>query len=264
MRSFLAFQDQVAIVTGASSGIGQATALALAAQGAHIALAARNVAALEEVAARIHTLGREALVAPTDVTSREQVERMVAATLERWGRVDILVANAGAYIRSPIPELTVEHMERSMAVNFYGGLYAALAVMPHMLARGRGHIVLLTSMDARKGLPLDAPYVAAKAALSGVGGVMRQELRERGVHVMVVYPGRVDTPLVDHLDVPAISAKIPPEAVARAIVRGIRQRRAEIIMPLGSRLLDWINVLSPRLSDWIVRAFHLEGWERAS
>ncbi len=255
------FRDRIAIITGASSGIGRATALALAREGAHVALAARHEDRLQAVAREVEALGREALVVPTDVRERDQVERLVRATLDRWGRVDIVVANAGVYVRRPTPELTVEDVEFSMAVNFYGALYLVLAALPHMLERGEGHIVLVTSMDAKKGIPPDGPYVAAKFALAGLGEVMRQELHDTGVHVTVVFPGRVDTPLIENLKVPWISAKIPPEAVARAILRGMRRRLPEVIVPWQARLLIYVNTLSPRLGDWAVRFFHLEGWE---
>ncbi len=255
------FAGQVVIITGASSGIGRATALALAREGARLALAARRRPALEAVAQEVQTLGGEALVVPTDVTDQAQVQRLVQQTLDHWGQVDILIANAGAYIRKPVRELTVADVERSMAVNFYGALYAVLAVLPHMLERGRGHIVLVTSMDGKKGIPPDAPYVAAKFALSGFGDVLRQELHGTGVGVTTVFPGRVDTPLIQNLKVPWISAKIPPEHVARAILRGIRRRQPEVIVPWQARLLIYAHVLSPRFADWAVRFFHLEGWE---
>jgi NADP-dependent 3-hydroxy acid dehydrogenase YdfG len=253
--------NKVAIVTGASSGIGRATALALAGEGAHVALAARNATALHEVAQAVRALGQEALAVPTDVTQRDQVEQLVAETLARWERVDILVANAGAYVRCPVPDLTVAEVERSMAINFYGALYAILAVLPQMLTQKSGHLVLVSSMDAKKGLPPDAPYVAAKFALAGLGEVLRQELYGSGVHVTTVFPGRVDTPMIATLQVPWISAKIPPKAVARAIVRAIHRRQPEVIVPFQARALLYLNTLSPRLGDWIARLFHLEGWE---
>jgi NADP-dependent 3-hydroxy acid dehydrogenase YdfG len=254
--------DQVAIVTGASSGIGRATALALAERGAHVSLAARTESALHELADEIRLLGREALVVPTDVTDKDQVDHLVMETLARWGRVDILVANAGAYVRCPIRELTVEEVRRSMAVNFYGALYAVLAVQPHMLEQGDGHIVLVSSLDGKKGLPRDAPYAAAKFALAGYGEVLRQELCGSGVRVTVVFPGRVDTPLIDMLEVPQVSAKIPAQAVAGAIAAAIRRPRPEVIIPIQARAFHLVNVISPRLGDWLVRLFHLQGWER--
>jgi NADP-dependent 3-hydroxy acid dehydrogenase YdfG len=181
---------KLALVTGASSGIGYATAILLAECGVRLAIASRNTQALEELAKVIRKLGQEALVATVDVTQQAQVEAAIHKTLLQWGRIDILIANSGQYIRSPIAEVTLPLIEKSIAVNFYGGVYAVLAVLPHMLANHRGHIVLMTTMNAKKGIPLDAPYVAAKSALSGFGEVLRQELHGTGVHVTTVFPGR--------------------------------------------------------------------------
>ncbi|HFC09327.1 MAG TPA: SDR family NAD(P)-dependent oxidoreductase [Chloroflexi bacterium] len=253
--------DRVIIITGASGGIGAAAARAFARVGAHVALAARRPEALEVVAARVRALGREALTVPTDVTRRADVAALVARTREHFGRLDGVVANAGVYLRSPIRDLTPDLLERSLAVNFYGGVYLVLEALPHLLARGEGHIVLVTSMDGKKGLPPDAPYVAAKFALSGFGDVLRQELHGTGVGVSTVFPGRVDTPMIADLKVPWISAKIPPEAVAQAIVRAVQRNRAEVIVPFQARLLYWAQCFAPRLADWAVRAFRLQGWE---
>jgi short-subunit dehydrogenase len=134
-------------------------------------------------------------------------------------------------------------------------------VLPNMLKRQSGHIVLVTSIDGKKGMPRDAPYAAAKFALAGFGEVMRQELFGTGVHVTTVCPGRVDTPMIEALRVPWVSPKIAPEIVARAIVRGIRHRRAEIVVPSVYTPLLAMNVLLPRFVDWFVRVFHIEGWK---
>ncbi len=253
--------DRVIIITGASGGIGAAAARAFARAGAHVVLAARRPEALEAVAARVRALGREALAVPTDVTRRADVAALVARTRKHFGRLDGVVANAGVYLRSPIRDLTPDLLERSLAVNFYGGVYLVLEALPHLLARGEGHIVLVTSMDGKKGLPPDAPYVAAKFALSGFGDVLRQELHGTGVGVSTVFPGRVDTPMITDLKVPWISAKIPPEAVAQAVVRAVQRNRAEVIVPFQARLLYWAQCFAPRLADWAVRAFRLQGWE---
>ncbi len=258
--------DKVAIITGASSGIGRATALALARAGARVALAARREAELQAVAAEIRAAGGQALVAPTDVTRPAEVERLVAATLQHFGRLDIVVANAGVYVQcrltSPLtsPEVS-EACERSLRINFFGSLYPVLAALPHLTAQGGGHIVLISSMDAKKGIPPDGPYVAAKSALAGFGGVLRQELHGTGVGVSIVYPGRVATPMIGALKFHPFSASISPEAAARAVVTAIRRRQAEVIVPPQAWVLILLNALSPRLGDWAVRAFRLEGWE---
>jgi NADP-dependent 3-hydroxy acid dehydrogenase YdfG len=255
------FLSQVAIVTGASRGIGRATALDLARLGARVALASRREGLLVELAGEIGNLGGEDLAIPTDVTDQKQVEAMVQKTLERWGQVDILVSNAGEYVRASLSDITVETIEHSLAVNYYGGVYAILTVLPHMKVQRRGHIVVVTSMDGKKGLPPDAPYASAKFALTGFAEVLRQQLHGSGVHVSNVLPGRVDTEMINYLTVPRISAKIPPEAVAQAIVRAILQRKPEVIVPFHAGFLHYANVFSPRLGDWLVRRLRLDGWD---
>lgn len=259
-------QGKIAIVTGASSGIGKETALTLARRGACVALGSRSTTDLEQVAEEIRDLGQEALVVTTDVTRQDQVERLVQEALSRWSRVDILIANSGQYIRAPIREVTALTMERSMAVNFYGGLYAILAVLPHMLARSSGHIVLVSTLDAKRPIPPDAPYVAAKCALSSFFEVLRQELQGSGVYTTAVFPGRVDTPMVERLNFPWFSAKISAERVAKDIVGGIERRQTEIILPSHMKLLYYMSLIlglfSPTLLDRILPELNLEGWEK--
>jgi len=256
-------QDSVAIITGASSGIGRATALALARQGVRLALAARNRAGLEAVENDVRTAGGAVFTRPTDVADRAETNALVAETLQRFGRIDIAVCNAGQYVRGAVAQLAVGEFERVMAVNFYGALHVIFAVLPHMLGRKSGHIVAVSSVDGKKGLPLDAAYVASKFALTGFMDVLRQELRGTGVHASTILPGRVDTPMIDHLWVPRVSAKIPSERVARAILRAIRRRKAEVIVPfVGPASLILVNALSPATADWLVRVLRLEGKAR--
>ena len=252
--------DKVAIVTGASSGVGRATALALAKQGACVALAARREDALLELAKEIESLGGKTLILPTDVTQREEVEKMVEAVLAQWSRVDILISNAGEYIRAPIVELEPAELQRSLNINFFGGVYCIKTVLPHMLAQKSGHILAVTSMDGKIGLPPDAPYVSAKFALTGFLEVLRQEVSDHGITVTNVLPGRVDTVMIEHLRFMWISPKVSPESVAHAIIRAIRKRMPIVIVPPQARLLYYINVFAPRLSDRLSRFFRLEGW----
>jgi NADP-dependent 3-hydroxy acid dehydrogenase YdfG len=252
--------DKVAIVTGASSGIGRETALALARQGACVALAARRETALLGLEEDIRKLGRKALVLQTDVTQRGQVKRMVQEVVTQWGRVDILISNAGEYIQGPIVDLDPAELQRSLDVNYFGGVYCIKAVLPHMLAQKSGHIVAVTSMDGKIGLPPDAPYVSAKFALTGFMEVLRQEVSDHGIAVTNVLPGRVDTVMIEHLRFSWVSPKVSPEAVAGSIIDAIRKRKPIVIVPPQAKLLYYINVFAPRLSDRLSRYFRLEGW----
>jgi NADP-dependent 3-hydroxy acid dehydrogenase YdfG len=253
-------RDKVAIVTGASSGIGRATALALAKAGACVALAARREAALDELAQEIEELGGKPLVLPADVTQQEEVEALVQKVLSKWGHVDILISNAGEYIRSPIVHLDPADLRRSMDVNYFGGVYCIKAVLPPMIAQGRGHILAVTSMDGKIGLPPDAPYVSAKFAMTGFLEVLRQEVSDHGIAVTNVLPGRVDTVMIENLRFSWVSPKISSATVARSIVDAIRTRKPIVIVPSQAKLLYYINVFAPKLSDRLSRLFRLEGW----
>lgn len=248
------------VVTGASSGIGRATALAFAAGGANLVLAARREDALGEVQEEVRALGVESLVVPTDVSERIQVKRLVQSSMDRFGKVDVFIVNAGMYFRRPIRDLTVEDVETVMAVNFYGALHCILGVIPHMLDQRSGHIVVVSSMDAKKGIPPDGAYVASKSAIAGLAEVLRQEMAGTGVHVSTIFPGRIDTPMIADVRVPFISPKVSPALVADAIVNAVLQNRAEVLVPyLGSRTLQLANVLSCGLGDRLVRLLRLGG-----
>jgi NAD(P)-dependent dehydrogenase (short-subunit alcohol dehydrogenase family) len=205
-------------------------------------------------------MGSKALVLQTDVTERQQVEAMVQEVLSRWGRVDILISNAGEYIRAPIIDLDPADLQRSLDVNYFGGVYCIKAVLPPMLTQKSGHIVAVTSMDGKIGLPPDAPYVSAKFALTGFCEVLRQEVSDHGIAVTNVLPGRVDTVMIEQLRFSWISPKISPQVVARSILDAIRKRKPIVIVPPQAKLLYYINVFAPKLSDTVSRLFRLEGW----
>jgi dehydrogenase/reductase SDR family member 7B len=255
-------RNAVTIITGASSGIGRATAQAFARSGARLVLAARSREPLESLKAELQTNGTEVLLVPTDVANEADVRRLVDETVARFGRVDIAVCNAGVYVRSAVKDLSLEGIEQCMNVNFYGTVHLIRSVLPLMLAQKSGHIVAVTSVDGRKGLPPDAAYVASKFAATGFMDVLRQELRGTGVFASTILPGRVDTPMINSLDVPAASPKIPASRVGRAVVRAVRRHRREIVIPFaGPKALIVLNALWPALGDWLVRVFKLEGKE---
>ncbi len=258
------FCDQVAIVTGASAGIGRGLVLALAERGACMTLASRNIEALEETAVQARQLGAKTLSLPTDVTDPEQVDRMVRKTIAQWGKVDYLISNAGQYLRAPVKSLTVQRLKQSMEVNFYGHVRVVLTVLPGMVARKSGHIVLISSIEAKKAIPSDALYASAKFALSGFGEALRQELNGSGVGVTMVFPGRFDNPMVAGLCLPGLPPNISTGRMAQAILAGIAHHRAEVILPSQMKLLHYLNVFFPRFGDWVAQVVRLQGWDAGS
>jgi short-subunit dehydrogenase len=128
-----------------------------------------------------------------------------------------------------------------------------------MLGRGQGHIVIMNSLDAKKGIVGDGPYAAAKAALDGFGDVLRQELKGKGIRVTSVYPGRVDTPMIKHIEAPWISPKMSPEKVARAVMKGVKRGKAVVVVPAVFFLLAPLNDMFPRLMDRAFRILKIEG-----
>ncbi len=254
----------VAIVTGASSGIGRQTALLLGRKGVRVVLASRRVRQLEECAEEIRGAGGQAEVIPTDVADAGQIRALVRDTLARLGRVDLCVCNAGKYIRGRIQDISADDLEASLRVNFFGSALLIREVLPIMLEQRSGHIVAITSVDGKKGLPLDGPYVAAKAAMTGYMDVLRQELRGTGVGASTILPGRVDTPMIEHLRVPMISAKISDVRVARAVVRAVERNRAELVIPFsGPKFLLVVGAVSARAGDFLTALFRLEGEEKS-
>jgi short-subunit dehydrogenase len=130
-----------------------------------------------------------------------------------------------------------------------------------MRRQGGGHIVVVTSMDGKKGIPPDAPYAAAKYALTGFVDVVRQELHGTGVYISNVLPGRVDTKMIETLRFSWVSAKISSDQVASATLKAIEKRKPIVILPVQAMLLYYLDVISPRLGDWLARSLRLEGWE---
>lgn len=189
-----------AVVTGASSGIGEATARALAASGASVVLAARRVDRLRAIAGAIEGAGGRALAIGTDVTVREDVDALVERAQEAFGGVDILVNNAGVMPLSPVRDGRVEDWERMIDVNVKGVLYGIAAALPGMLERGRGHIVNVGSVAGRRPFPGGTVYSATKFAVRSLTAGMQLELSaSEGIRVTDIQPGVVATELPDHI-----------------------------------------------------------------
>jgi short-subunit dehydrogenase len=239
----------VAVVTGASSGIGRATALALAQRGADVVLAARRPDALEEVAAECRELGAQALVVPTDVTDPEQVERLAQRAMGRFGHIDAWVNNAAVTMFSPFLEAPLEDVERIWKVNVMGYWHGARAALPRMKDRGKGVIVNVSSIVSDLPQPYTQIYSMTKAAARVMGASVRQELllegsKSRGVKVVSVLPAAIDTPFFSHTanftgrEAKAMPPVYSAERVARTIVNQIRFPRREVAVgPAGRQML---------------------------
>jgi len=254
--------NRVALITGASSGIGRALAELLAEQGYAVALAARGAERLDQFAALLRARHATVLTESVDVSDAAAVDRFVQRVHATWGRLDLVIANAGSYSRKPAVDVTRADLEQALATNLWGAVHVVRAALPRLLAQRSGDLVLMSSFDAKKPLPSDAAYAAAKAAAAAYAAALRQGLRGSGVHVCTVFPGRIDTPMIEALDVPAISAKVPALRAAKAVLRGVRNRRAEVFVPLRCHLLLWADTLSPTLGDWLVRVTGLDGRPR--
>lgn len=249
-----------AIVTGASSGIGRASAIALAKQGVNVALIARNPERLEQVAKEVRSFGVEATIHIADIRCKDQIENAVNDAIAHFRRIDIAHCNAGIYLRCPAKDLSMEQIQGMMENNFYGNLHTAYAILPHMLSNKSGNIVVTVSMDGKKGVPPDAAYVATKFALNGFFQVMRQELRGSGIHIGMIFPSRTDTPQIAHVECPGITPKASPEQMANAVIKCIVKRKKEILVPgFSCKLLVWADTISPSLSDFLVRILKLDG-----
>jgi short-subunit dehydrogenase len=259
MKDKLFFQDKVVIITGASSGIGRATALVFAQLNAKVVLASRNEEKLESLKDEIHSKGGQALVIKTDTNSLEDTQRMAKETISKWGKIDIVIANAGKYVTDVSHNIDILSYKESMAINFFGTLNVIKSVLPEMKRQRKGHIVIVNSLDAKKGIIGDAPYVAAKSALDGFGDILRQELKQEGINITSVYPARVDTPMIEHLKVPWVSPKITCGKVVKAMIKGIKRNKAIVIIPSVYFLLGSLNNTIPRFLDWSYRKLKIEG-----
>ncbi|UQS22622.1 SDR family oxidoreductase [Amycolatopsis thermalba] len=223
---------KVVAITGASSGIGEATALELAGRGAAIVLGARRGDRLDALVARIRGEGGRAEMLAVDVTERAGVAELVALAVDRFGRLDVLVSNAGVARLAPVADLDVDDWDAMIDVNLRGVLYGIAAAMPVFRRQGRGHFVTTVSTSGLKIVPTQAVYAGTKNAVRTVLEALRQESTDGVVRTTAVSPGYVRTELVDHVEDPArreaaqramADLGISPEAVARAIAFAIEQ-----------------------------------------
>jgi short-subunit dehydrogenase len=250
----MSFINQVAVITGASSGIGWALAKRLAAEGCKVGLLARRRERLEALTAQIRDAGGQTAFAVADVSQMDQTKEAIDNLREQLGPVDLLIANSGVGRPTPLPPDTamVDHMFR---VNTLGVIYAIDAVLPQMLERGRGHLAAVSSLASYKGIPGESGYCASKAAVNVYMEGLRIQLRSRGIAVTTICPGFVKTEMTDVNEFPMPFLMDADEA-ARRIVRALRRRKKIYNFPwLTTRMMKITRWFPDWLVAWIFKGY---------
>jgi short-subunit dehydrogenase len=254
--------QRVIAITGASAGIGRATALRLARDGHAVAACARRRDRLESLTAEIAARGGRGLPVVADVTHDSDMQRFVAAAVETFGRLDVVICNAGFGIYGAIDDITPEQMQRLVDVNFMGTYYAARAALPVMRRQGHGHIVIVSSIVGKRGVPYMGAYSATKFAQVGMAESLRAELAGSDLHVTVVCPVTTESEFVDVMlreTGSEISSSLGPrqtaEHVADAIAAAIERPKAEVYPHLKSRGLVVLNAIAPAFCDRLVKRY---------
>ena len=244
--------DSVVVVTGASSGIGRATALMLARTGATLLLAARREGPLRELAQECAHMGGRAQVVPTDMTDEGAVHRLATNAIEHHGRLDGWVNNAGVSLFGRFEEVPIDAFRRVIETNFFGYVHGARAALRRFREQGHGVLVNVSSLSGRAGQPYTSAHCASKFAINGLSACLREELLDEGdIHVCTVLSGSVDTPLFQHAAnytgraVKPIDPILQPERVARAIVNCLEAPQSEVFVGLASRPLALLQTLNP-------------------
>lgn len=251
-------RDQVVLVTGASSGIGHEAALTFGRLGASVALVARRRAPLEEAAATITHAGGRALIVPTDVSDIRAARAAVSTVQRRWRRLDILVNNAGILLPAPVERLTMSDFDTMLRVNLYGALFMMQAALRSMRRQGTGTIINVASLAGRRGVTPLGGYCASKFALVGLTEALRMELNDSKIHVGLVLPGVVETPMVQNVKQEDLSGwpaalNMPPEWVVAAILLAARFRLREVSVPPGAATIELLGALAPGIADTLIR-----------
>ena len=226
-------EGKVVVITGASSGLGESTARHLAELGATVVLGARRVDRIDALARELTANGQPALAVQTDVTDRVQVQvqRLVDAAIARFGRIDVMINNAGLMPHSPLERLKVDDWDRMIDVNLKGVLYGIAAALPPMQAQKSGHIINVSSVAGHKVRPGGAVYSATKHAVRALSEGLRQEVKPYNIRTTVISPGAVDTELPNSITEPDVAANmrkiyevaVPADAFARAVAYAMGQ-----------------------------------------
>jgi NAD(P)-dependent dehydrogenase (short-subunit alcohol dehydrogenase family) len=265
------FTNKVVIITGGSRGLGLEMARHLAAEGAHLALLARNEPELESARLELTALGADVHAILCDVTDRDQIEGAVDQVVQRYGRIDVLINNAGIVQVSPLEHIKLEDFENAMAVHFWGPLHAMMRIIPIMRNQGSGRIVNITSIGGKVAVPHLAPYNASKFALIGLSDAFRAELAKDGITVTTVAPGLMRTGSYYHGNFKgqneeefawfsAISSSplmaMRSERAARQALTAARYGIPKVTLTFQARLLGIVEEIAPNLTAWLMRLFN--------
>ena len=225
-------KDKIVVVTGASSGLGEATARLLSAQGATVVLGARRAERLQSLAKEIETRGGKALALATDVMDREQVKALVDKAVQTYGRIDVMINNAGLMPQAPLEQLKINEWDRMIDVNIKGVLYGIAAALPHMQRQKSGHFINVSSVAGHRVGPGFAVYAATKYAVRALSEGLRQEVKPYNIRTTVISPGAVATELPNSITDPAAATRIrtfyeqvavPADSFARAVAFAMSQ-----------------------------------------
>jgi short-subunit dehydrogenase len=258
-------RGQVVLITGASSGIGEATARAFAPTGVRFVLAARRLERLLALAQEIERAGAESgasLVVPTDISRAEDIEALVAATLDRFGRIDILFNNAGLGRIGWLEALTPDEIRAQFDVNILGMILLTRAVLPAMQRQRSGHIINMASMAAKIATPGYTAYAATKSAVAGFSEALRREVAPWGIHVSLICPGGAQTEFGEKAHIERRTGlrtprllRLSADDVARTVVSVAHRPRRQVILPWPLALGVAVNRLAPWLIDWVSARF---------
>lgn len=246
------FQGKIVLITGASSGIGALMAQKLADRGAIPILSARSVDKLQDLQSQIHGTSR---IIPMDVTSEQQVNDAVAAIIQEFGRIDILINNAGYGVFETFLDTPISEFEKMMDVNYMGIVRCTKAILPHMTAAGQGHIVNIASLAGKIGSAKSSSYNATKHAVLGLTNALRQELYGTHIYVTAINPGPIDTPFFEKADPGGQYVQnvkrflLKPEKVVDSMMKAIERRKAEVNLPFAGAAGIKLYQLFPRLAD---------------
>jgi short-subunit dehydrogenase len=247
------------IITGASSGIGEALARRLSFFGAHLSLAARSAEKVHRLAQELRTYGRSQIIAlGMDVTNPEDRKLLIDGTVHYLGGLDILINNAGVGASGLFEEVRPEELRQIMETNFFAAAELTRLAIPHLAeSKLGGMVVNISSVLGRRGVPGYAHYCASKFALTGLSEALRAELIRQGIHVLTVLPGLIDTPFNQHMLSKGFRApwrevsRMSASQCAREIVTAIVKRKNEVVITAPGKLLVWANRLVPGLVDWV-------------